>query len=298
MRRVRASGARFALRGGFPVVDTPFAYLCPEIDLGGELPRGVLLALAEPVEPVRDAESAAEAVTSSLVKACAGVLPHAAEPALLNAMQSANSRLWQINAELPFSRRILLGMTVVVVSGDDMVIAQAPPGQLWIRQDQALFRLPRTDDGIQNVARPLGMAARLEPSVYYTRFSVGDVVIALSSTLARRVGSRQVRLLTSGSVVSALEWLLDESDRQFVPTGHGVIVRLPVRAAATSMPFSAPRNLNEHPAVEAVRFDMPSHNDPFSDTDPLDLLSPTRQTVGARAQEISRYRTKRHDDLP
>jgi hypothetical protein len=313
MHRVRAAGARFALRSGLPVDDTPFAYLCSEIDIAEESWSGVLLALAEPTEPAPGAGDAAADAIASIVSACAGVTSDDAESILQRSIQAANDTLFVANASRPISRRIHLGLTVVVIHDMHTYIAHMPPGTLFVRQDDSLYKFPQHPDAgavrSQERAKPLGLSATAHASIYYTRSRAGDTIMALSTELARCVALPEGRHAASSSVVGTLERLLDDCDRQFVATGHGVIAVIPEHVESTSA--SPTLDINSYVSdarhsgdgVSDRHGDTTSRDvvlDRFSDTDPLDPVALAVQTDRAheRASDgVVRYRPQQHDDM-
>jgi hypothetical protein len=303
MDRVRSSGACFALQGGYPVDSTPFAYLCPANDASRPAWTGVLLALVEPVEPAPGASDAATAVIYELKRACDGVTSDEAIDALDRVIQEANTRLFHENASRAISHRIHLGFTALVLCGDDLYIAQVSPGRLFVRQDQTFFVFPqRTDGGISPQragANALGQSRSVQPNFYYTRSSEADLIIALSSDLARYFETNDTRLQKESSIVTTLELLLEATERHYVSTGHGVISFIPKRPSSASITFDHtnsslrdPRNFlstDDWSNSSSQRL-VPETESPDSDTEPLDPVALTVQTGSAHERTNDRLR--------
>lgn len=304
MRRVRTTGARFALQRGVPVDDTPFAYLCPEVEIADGTWSGVLLALVEPTEPVPGSGDTAERIIHSIIGACAGVSVDDAEQRLLHAVHAAHAKLYEDNTNRPISQRIHLGLTVVVLHGEHTFIAQTPPGTLFVRQASDLYEFPSAidRDGQYQISRvqPLGSRAILDPHIYYTRSNPGDTIVALSTDLARRVSLADDRHANAASVVDTLERVLDACERQYIASGHGVIAVVPERSRYVNPtdPYVAAQHTSSSPKWRHIQRSKPGDSallsdpgDRFPDTEPLDPVTLTVQTD--RAHERSTVRAER-----
>jgi hypothetical protein len=237
MQRVRASGTRFALHDGYPIEDSPFVYLASADEMCAPGWSGALLLLVEPLEPAPGATEAAAEVIATMCAALAGVPADDAIARLADAYQAANVLLYRENIQRPPRRRIYLGVTTVVLCGPDLFVAQTPPGQLLVRQDDALYAFPslaswqpdfqpsRTYD----LPNPLGLRFQVEPDVYYSQAAPGDLLLALSSKLARAVASLEEEFRLSQGPDDALASIVATCERQFVATGHGAVALVPRR---------------------------------------------------------------------
>lgn len=297
MHRVRTFGASFALRGGLPVSDTPFAFLNPDLDGTVATGAGLMLALVEPLYPAPGTGDAAAMIISRLRERCRYDKLEGSAQEILHTLSTENERLFHLNSQRALSERIHLGVTAVVVHGNRVTIAQTPPGHLLVRQGESIYRFPLRNGVTQGRARqhtpnpePLGLRAKIQPGVYVTRADEGDLFVALSSDLARFFDTRDQQLRSASSVVKALEIILDASEKQFIATGHAALALIPPmmathRSAERDVGFLEAGERDTHVIQESGAFEATDDFDlidsQFSDTSPLDPLAPSRQTKHA-----------------
>ena len=151
------------------------------------------------VADVVDAVPGAEQVAGDIVRGMAMVLRHASvddpRQALLNAFTTANERVLAENSGLSGMRRLYLGLTCVVVRGNELYVAQCAPSQLLVWQDGQQFALPdlstwsaRDVTGtFASFSFPLGFQREVQPRISYSRCAPGDVISAVSWQLAQHL---------------------------------------------------------------------------------------------------------------
>jgi hypothetical protein len=299
MQRARTIGTRFALHDGYPIEDTPFVYLAAPDALRQPAWSGVLLIMTEPLEPAPGVTEAAVAVIDELRDALDGVAAEDAIARLSDAYQASNVRLYRENTQRTIRKRIYLGVTTVMLCGGQLIVAQTPPGQLLVRQDDALYAFPALDSWqpdfqpsrTYDLPNPLGLRFQVEPDVFYSEAAAGDLIVALSSKLARAVASLEEEIRLVDGPEDALALVVDTCERQFVATGHGVTTVVPQRVSPE--PVVPARSLP--PELEAFDFQSwESGEQPEDlggqyrrwDTAPLDLTHFTMQTESAHEEGL------------
>lgn len=234
-RRGQLTGVRFAVRAGNLGQYSPFVHVALPGQLIDDAWSGMLIALAEPVEAAPDDATIAAEVVETLVVALLGAEADNAIPLLLEAFSNANTWLLAENAKRGTRRKIVLGMSCLLLIGDDLFVAQVPPGQVLIRQDTELFAFPPLEswaasfqpDHTYELPNPLGLRANTEPHIFYTRAEPGDQVFALSSSIARQVRPVQDALCRATGLDQTEHILLDIARGPGIESGYGAVVEVP-----------------------------------------------------------------------
>jgi hypothetical protein len=234
-RQMQPIGARFAVRAGNVGQYSPFVHVALPEELGDDAWSGVLIALAEPVEDAPDAAALASEVVESVVIAMLGADADNAIPLLQQAFANANTWLYAENAKRGMQRKVALGLSCLLLIGDDLFVAQLPPGQVLIRQDAELFAFPPLEswspsfqpDRTYELPNPLGLRAQTEPQIFYTRAERGDQVFALSSSVARHIPNVQEALCSAGILDETVDVLLSVARGLGVASGYGAVVEIP-----------------------------------------------------------------------
>jgi hypothetical protein len=228
---VAGERAVFCLERGEEREESPFLFVGNEARRVRERAR-VLLALAEPVERASGDAVAARAIIDGLCGEIDGRDPEEVIGALHTAYAGLSRWLLGQNRANAGGRKIFLGLTCMVGCGDDLFIAQVPPGQALIRQDGRLYAFPRLRSWLPTfqpsrtyeLPNPLGLREVTEPQVYYSRVVPGDLLAVVSSSIAARLEPMEDEIRDAAGVADALDTVSDLCDRHGLVSGEAGIV--------------------------------------------------------------------------
>lgn len=234
MLRVAAvAGERgaFCLDRGVEGEASPFLFVGDEPGRMGTRAR-VVLALVEPVERAAGDGAAARVAIDELREAVEGREPDEVIGALHGAFAGLSRWLLSENRLHRERRRVFLGLTCLVRCGDDLFLAQVPPGQALIRQDNALFAFPKLRSWLPTfqpsrtyeLPNPLGLREITEPQVYYSRGERGDLLGVASSSIAGRLEPLADEIRDAAGVEDAIETVADLCRRHGVVSGQAGFV--------------------------------------------------------------------------
>jgi hypothetical protein len=167
------------------------------------------------VEPVALTAEGLSVAADALEAIAKGFLAAADEPldaALRSGFAVANELVWKANQapslDYPAAEgRILLGVTAVAVTGDAMLIVQAPPSQALLVQDNQLYALPAlaswrshtlTADA-DGLAASLGSHREVVLNPVSTTAAPSDVIILCGAALAACLNEAIARMGASAS---------------------------------------------------------------------------------------------------
>lgn len=192
----------------------------------------LVLALADPVERAAGDGAAARTIVEELRDAIDGREPDEVLGALHAAFAGMSRWLLGENRANGGRRKIFLGLTCIVRCGDDLFIAQVPPGQALIRQDNALFAFPPLRSWLPNfqpsrtyeLPNPLGLREATEPQVYYSRVAPGDLLAVVSSSIAARLEPLADELRDAAGREDVIDTVADLCARHGVVSGEAGIV--------------------------------------------------------------------------
>jgi hypothetical protein len=224
---VAAEVGVFCLDRGEERDGSPFLYVADDDGPRDESAR-LLLALVEPVERAGGDALAAQVVIDDLRAAIDGRDPDDVIGTLHIAFASLSRWLLHENRLNSGRRKIFLGLTCLVSCGDDLFIAQVPPGQALIRQDGQLFAFPWLrswsptfqPSRTYELPNPLGLREGTEPQVYYSRVESGDLLAVVSSSIAARLEPLTDEIRDAGGVADVVDTVADLCDRHGVVTGE------------------------------------------------------------------------------
>jgi hypothetical protein len=217
----------FCLAGGERCAESPFLFVDAGVARAGGRAR-VLLALVDPVERAAGDVAAAQAIIRELRRAVDGRDPDKVLETLHDVFAGLSRRLLAENRANAGRRKVFLGLTCVVRSGDDLFIAQVPPGQALIRQDGCLFAFPKLRSWLPvyqpsrtyDLPNPLGLRETTEPQVYYSRVAEGDLLVVASSSIAARLEPLEDELRDAACVEDVQDTLTDLSVRHVLWNGE------------------------------------------------------------------------------
>jgi hypothetical protein len=249
MRTALPAAAGFSLRNGTLHGSSPFVYVADTVERAARGPSGAVLILAEPVDLAPgDSTFAANAITG-VRRTLVGVDASDAIAAICSAYSVANARLLAENRRRGTLRRLFLGLTTVVVCGDDLFVAHVPPGQLLMCQPGSLFSCPPLAswqsnfqaDATYELPNPLGLRTDLQPRIYYSRVTADQLIVAVSSRIAASLSTSPHELSSSRSIDGLLTLVLDSWIRSGRSAGWVAAARAPQAVRAFSR---APRRGN------------------------------------------------------
>jgi hypothetical protein len=221
----------FCLSGGDRCDGSPFLFVDQQNLRGGGRAR-VILALVDPVERAPGDVAAAQAIIGEMRDALDGRRPDDVLGTLHDVFAGLSKRLLAENRANAGRRKVFLGLTCAVRSGDDLFIAQVPPGQALIRQDGCLYAFPKLRSWLPvyqpsrtyDLPNPLGLRETTEPQVYYTRVAEGDLLAVASSSIAARLEPLEDELRDAAGVDDVHDTLADLAVRHSLTSGEAGIV--------------------------------------------------------------------------
>lgn len=174
--------------------------------------RGQLFVLCEPVGPVERSEHACQVVTKAIRQTFYECEATSAASALRLAIIAANKALYQDNMRCAPAQRITVGVTALVLLGNDLFIAQIQPTQLFLRcggKLRAIPTHPSWDHAQVNVAQvaltsSLGASLFVEPEFFRAVLQPGDALLLSSSTLVTRFDPPTMTALLAQADVSTI----------------------------------------------------------------------------------------------
>ncbi|MGH2557887.1 MAG: hypothetical protein ACRDJH_02400, partial [Thermomicrobiales bacterium] len=157
-----------------------------------------LLAVTEPLAPTADGmRVAAEAIEAlgDTFRTGEGTLA----TVLRASCESAHQRVRAANqpdGPQSLDERVFVGLTAVALDGEEMLIAQAPPGQAIVVQDRQVYAVPSLDSwgrtydarAEDESARPLGTGVQPALRISATTSASSDRVLLCSSGLGACLG--------------------------------------------------------------------------------------------------------------
>lgn len=193
MPAIQARGGSFSLDQFGIYDDSPFVAVVA--DLRSESEPVPLLLVVDPVEPVPGVSEVAQDILNGMAVYLRHTMDHDIRGALVQAFKTANQRVCAENETRNGMRRIYLGLTCVVLHGDELYVAQVAPSQVLVWQDTILHAIPSLEtwsahdinETFSDLSYPLGFHATVEPRIAYSRCAPGDVISVVSWTVARRL---------------------------------------------------------------------------------------------------------------
>ncbi|MEX1158332.1 MAG: hypothetical protein WEC79_05315 [Thermomicrobiales bacterium] len=223
--------ASFCLERGDRRAESPFLYVAGTEDASRGQAR-LELALVEPVERAPGDAEAARMVIDGVRTAIDGCDPDDALERLHAAYSNLSRWLLGQNRANGNRRKIFLGLTCLVRCGDDLFVAQVPPGQALIRQDGRLFAFPKLrswspafqPSRTYDLPNPLGLRELTAPQAHYSRIERGDLLAVVSSSIASRLEPLEEELLDAAGIEDVIDTLADASARLGVVGGVAGII--------------------------------------------------------------------------
>ncbi|ACL25534.1 conserved hypothetical protein [Chloroflexus aggregans DSM 9485] len=174
--------------------------------------RGQLFVLCEPVGPLERNEHACQIVTKAIRQTFYEGEATSAASALRLAIIAANKALYQDNMRCAPAQRVTVGVTALVLLGNDLFIAQIQPTQLFLRcggKLRAIPTHPSWDPAQVNVAQvaltgSLGASLFVEPEFFRAVLQPGDALLLSSSTLVTRFDPPTMTALLAQADVSTI----------------------------------------------------------------------------------------------
>lgn len=239
--------AEFASPGARHAGRNPWVLVTSIARPGSGAPNDLLGLIAEPIE------------TGSRVPAAtgAGILTgirdiYAASErddpiaALTAALEAANLALYQQNLSTAPGRRLLMGLTCLVVRGSELLICQVPPTQLLLSQGGIAIALPELatwgadyQPHTRETHQGLGIAETLAPALFRATLEQGDLITFCSSNLARLLASGEAALLDpllGVDPVEAVEALASLAEQHELDPAYAASIAPQITAAEAVSP--------------------------------------------------------------
>ncbi len=279
MSRADVAAAGFAVVGGVAADPAGVVHIAPGPDHLGR----TLLACVEPLElSPRGLELAAAAL--QVIRKTFAANPGASADALVAAFAAANAMLMAENRPLAtgrWTRRICVGATGVVLAGREIVVAQAPPSQAILVQDDQIYAFPDIEswrgDYLPDVpvveTHPLGFAEEGTPRLCQSEAAPGDIVVLCATAVGRVLARDEVAVvaLYGGTLLTGdLEGSIDRLERLLVR--HDVSDAYAVVASVSRLP----RRSRFQAAIPRARYDARSK--------PISAQGEARHQAQAQAQ--------------
>lgn len=210
-------------------------------DTSIEAHRGELFVLLEGSGDLAKQRAALQLVMRTMRKTFYENESFSIQSGLRRAIVATNQALYEYNVGLPVARRCVLGMSAVVIKGNDIYVAQILPAQLYLRHQGELRAIPIDLTWRNNQNRVgsltgvstnlLGGSLSVEPEFYRAQLQIGDSLILVTSPMAAVLNkSTVVDILdqeTPSAMVLALRQLCEKAG---IASAYGltVIIDTPV----------------------------------------------------------------------
>jgi serine/threonine protein phosphatase PrpC len=157
------------------------------------------------------------------------------QSSLRRAIVAANNALYEYNVSLPVARRCVLGMSAVVIKGNDVFVAQILPGQIYVNHQGELRAIPIDMTWRNNQNRVgsltgvstnlLGGSLSVEPEFYRDQIAIGDGLILATSNMASILPKATVIDILSQSTLSGMVLSLRElCEKASIPSAYGLVL--------------------------------------------------------------------------
>jgi hypothetical protein len=192
---IQAVGGSFAVDQHGLRDDSPFVAAANGVlTSSGPLP---LLLVADPVEPAPGTSDVAHDIVTGMAVYLRHTMERGIREALVAAFKTANERVYFENRSRHGRRRIYLGLSCVVLDGDELYVAQTSPSQVLVWQDGVAHAIPSLStwsadeitETFSDLSYPLGFREKIEPRMAYSRCAPGDVIAVVSWPLAKHLGT-------------------------------------------------------------------------------------------------------------
>jgi hypothetical protein len=247
MARYETRASQFGLVSGITQAASDMVLVAePGRPFAPEARKGRLYVVAETDHDVSRGRDACQLICRTVRKHFYDDTSFSVTAALRKALVAANQALYQQNFGAPPQKRAFVGVTCVVVRGDDVYIAQVKPAQAYLMAEGKLRPLPGSASWRQGAERAplvkpnaLGNSLTVEPEFFRAVLRPGDGLLLVSSNLGplldRESVMRLLRAAEPGDVTEGLVRLCKEHE---VAEAHGLAVG--VYTAFTSAARNAP----------------------------------------------------------
>lgn len=157
------------------------------------------------------------------------------QSSLRRAIVAANNALYEYNVSLPVARRCVLGMSAVVIKGNDVFVAQILPGQIYLHHQGEFRPIPIDMTWRNNQNRVgsltgvstnlLGGSLSVEPEFYRDQIALGDGLILATSNMAGILPKPTVVDILSQSTPSSMVLALRElCEKAAISSAYGIVL--------------------------------------------------------------------------
>lgn len=234
-----ATAVAFALAGGMPSDARDWLTVDLPVHLGVER-RGIIVAVESAQRTERGqelAERARELIVARLRER------GAPEDVLARAFAAANQALCEENGvgtASTFDRRVLLGVTAVLLDDQHATLAYVPPGQTLFVQDGLVSAVPDLGSWLPdykptsetNLVEAMGFSPLVAPIMARTELRPGDTLIVGSSACGQALAKE---VASAGLRVNDLSYLFGHDPDLVLDLFRGVFIRDQIDSAAVAV---------------------------------------------------------------
>lgn len=232
MSRYETRSRQFGLVSG---IQQPASDMVLAVEPAGALApaarKGRLYIVAETAQDVARGRDACQLVCRTVRKHFYDDPSFSVTSSLRKALLAANQALYQQNFGAPAPKRAHVGVTCVVVKGEDLYIAQLRPAQAYLLAEGTLRALPASGAWRQRPEQSaayfqpnaLGNSLTLEPEFFRAVLRPGDGLLLVTSNLAGVLGREAVtRLLRAAEPGDAADGLVALCREHGIAEAHGL----------------------------------------------------------------------------
>ncbi len=159
------------------------------------------------------------------------------QSSLRRAIVATNHALYEYNVSLPVARRCVLGMSALVIKGQDVFVAQILPAQLYLHHQGEFRAIPIDMTWRNNQNRVgsltgvstnlLGGSLSVEPEFYRDQLHIGDSLVLVTSNMASVLTKpKAVDVLTQSTPSQMVLVLRQICEQHAIMSACGVVIRV------------------------------------------------------------------------
>ncbi|NTW03604.1 MAG: hypothetical protein HGA19_20415, partial [Oscillochloris sp.] len=215
-----------------------------------EARKGTLYILVEPDTSGPRSQLACQLAVRTMRRAFYEDTSFSVTAAMRRAVAAANKAIYQQNIAQPADKRATVGMTIAVLKGCDLFVAQVQPAQAYVLSEGILRALPAHPswDPAHVSAAPfarggaVGASLFIEPELYRCTLRPSESLILCSSNFAQLLSRDETdHLLHMEDPEAAVEQLLQIASQHELGDAYALAVELlpPLSPAAQQEPLSS-----------------------------------------------------------
>jgi hypothetical protein len=217
MVRMRTRSVQFSVSQGENPLPNDTLLICEADDpLSMEARKGELFIIVESQQELARHRQPLQLVLRTVRKFFYESASFSVQSALRRAIIAANQALYEYNLTQDQSKRVVFGMTCVVVKTQDVYVAQINPSQMYILGDGQLRAIPSSmlwrtiyyTPTPVNVSSMMGSTLSVEPEFFRAMWTPGETLMIVTSNLAsvldRDTVGQILRLVNPAKMVQAV----------------------------------------------------------------------------------------------